>query len=382
MSSNNDSSSNIKKYDDNQFAILGFVFSFFGFLSIIGLVLSIIGIISHKKYKNGRKVFAILGIIISCVSIVLSIIICNSFVDKPSNKENKSDEVCIYFYVDDEEYDKECDNKGKYISAPTNPTKEGYSFSHWATHINSIDGSEKVDITKPLDKNTTVYAHFDKNDSETLLEKNDENNTNSNSNINNNSNTNSKNSNNSNSNIVDSNNNKNTNNSSSNNNNNNNNETKPTETQVQVPESSGPTTSQTNAVRRARSYLDYMAFSRSGLISQLEYEGFSYDDSVYGVDNVGANWYNQAVKKARSYLDYMAFSRSGLISQLEYEGFANDQAVYGADNVGANWYDQAVKKAKSYLDIMAFSRDGLISQLEYEGFTNDQAVYGVTQNGL
>lgn len=89
-----------------------------------------------------------------------------------------------------------------------------------------------------------------------------------------------------------------------------------------------------------------------------------------------------AVKKAQSYLRAMAFSRQGLIEQLEYEGFSNEDATYGADNSGADWMAQAVKKAQSYLDAMAFSRQGLIEQLEYEGFTYEEAVHGVDATGL
>lgn len=84
-----------------------------------------------------------------------------------------------------------------------------------------------------------------------------------------------------------------------------------------------------------------------------------------------------AVGKAKTYLSMMAFSYSGLIEQLEFEGFTTAEATYGADNCGANWNEQAVKKAKSYLGIMSFSRQGLIEQLEFEGFTYEQAVYGV-----
>ena len=77
----------------------------------------------------------------------------------------------------------------------------------------------------------------------------------------------------------------------------------------------------------------------------------------------------------------MAFSYSGLISQLEFEGYTTEEATYAADNCGADWKEQAAKKAKNYLDTMSFSRQGLIDQLEFEGFTSEQAVYGVTQNG-
>ena len=89
-----------------------------------------------------------------------------------------------------------------------------------------------------------------------------------------------------------------------------------------------------------------------------------------------------ALKSAQSYLRFSAFSRKGLIEQLEYEGYSHDEAVYGVDNVGADWNEQAVKSAESYLKHSAFSRKGLIEQLEYEGFTHEQAVYGVDQNGL
>lgn len=88
-----------------------------------------------------------------------------------------------------------------------------------------------------------------------------------------------------------------------------------------------------------------------------------------------------ALRSAQSYVELMGFSRSGLIEQLEYEGYSNAEAVYGADHCGADWYEEAAESAASYLDVMSFSKTGLIEQLEYEGFTHDQAVYGVEQNG-
>jgi hypothetical protein len=77
-----------------------------------------------------------------------------------------------------------------------------------------------------------------------------------------------------------------------------------------------------------------------------------------------------------------AFSSSGLIKQLEFEGYSTEDATYGVDAQNANWDDQAAKSGKSYLDMSAFSRSGLISQLEYEGFTQSQAEYGASANGL
>jgi len=91
---------------------------------------------------------------------------------------------------------------------------------------------------------------------------------------------------------------------------------------------------------------------------------------------------NNAALKAKSYLRSSAFSRSGLIKQLEYEGFSTEDATYGTDKQNANWNEQAALKAKSYLRSSAFSRSGLAAQLEYEGFSTSQALYGVSKTGL
>ena len=142
------------------------------------------------------------------------------------------------------------------------------------------------------------------------------------------------------------------------------------------------TISQINALKTAKSYLSFQAFSYQGLIEQLEYEKFSHEDAVYGVENCGANWDQQAKKSAESYLSFQAFSYKGLIEQLEYEGFTHEQAIYGTDKCGADWNEQAAKSAESYISIMSFSYQGLIEQLEYEGFTYEQAVYGAKSTGL
>lgn len=91
------------------------------------------------------------------------------------------------------------------------------------------------------------------------------------------------------------------------------------------------TTGMKNALRSALDYLEYSAFSRNGLIKQLEYEGYSNDEAVYAVDNCGADWFEQAYKSALEYLDYSSFSKDGLMHQLEYEGFSAEEAQYGAD---------------------------------------------------
>ena len=107
-------------------------------------------------------------------------------------------------------------------------------------------------------------------------------------------------------------------------------------TTTTTPTVSGPieTAGQYNARRSAASYLRLMAFSRSGLIKQLQYENFSLDDATYGVDAQNADWNTQASKSAASYLKLMSFSRLGLIAQLVYEGFSQSQAEYGVSSNG------------------------------------------------
>jgi hypothetical protein len=97
---------------------------------------------------------------------------------------------------------------------------------------------------------------------------------------------------------------------------------------------SSSTVSQSNAVLSAQRYLKYSPFSRSGLIKQLEFEGFSNADAVYGVDKQNADWSAQAILSAQRYLKYSPFSRSGLIKQLEFEGFTNEQAIFGVNATG------------------------------------------------
>ncbi len=101
-----------------------------------------------------------------------------------------------------------------------------------------------------------------------------------------------------------------------------------------TPATDGQTVSQRNARQKAADYLDLTAFSRSGLIEQLVYEGFSQADATYGVDALRADWNAQAAKKAADYLELTAFSRRGLIEQLVYDGFTQAQAEYGVSTTG------------------------------------------------
>lgn len=94
------------------------------------------------------------------------------------------------------------------------------------------------------------------------------------------------------------------------------------------------TVGQRNALRSAESYLRFSAFSRTGLIGQLEFEGYDTDDATFAVDFLDADWNKQAELKAESYLEFSSFSRSGLIDQLMFEGFTRQEAESGVTQVG------------------------------------------------
>jgi hypothetical protein len=108
----------------------------------------------------------------------------------------------------------------------------------------------------------------------------------------------------------------------------------PPTTTTTVDPYAGETLSQTNAREKGADYLDYTSFSRTGLIDQLKYEGFSQGDATYAVDALHVDWNEQAALKAADYLDYTSFSRSGLLDQLLYEGFTQAQAEHGVNSTG------------------------------------------------
>lgn len=91
---------------------------------------------------------------------------------------------------------------------------------------------------------------------------------------------------------------------------------------------------QQNAVREAESYLGFTAFSRVGLIEQLEYEGYSTEDATFAVDFVNPDWNAECAEDAADYLEFTSFSREGLYEQLAYEGYTPEQIEFGLAAVG------------------------------------------------
>jgi hypothetical protein len=100
------------------------------------------------------------------------------------------------------------------------------------------------------------------------------------------------------------------------------------------------TASQEQAIGAAKDYLDFSAFSRSGLINQLSSKygsGFSKADAIFAVNHLTVNWNEQAVRSAKDYLSMTHFSRAGLIQQLSSKygsGYTVAQATYAANHVG------------------------------------------------
>jgi uncharacterized protein YdeI (BOF family) len=94
--------------------------------------------------------------------------------------------------------------------------------------------------------------------------------------------------------------------------------------------------SQQQAVRAAKDYLDYTAFSYQGLIKQLVVgDGYSTADATSAVNSITVDWNEQAAQAAQQYLDYTSFSHSGLINQLTTgDGYTPAQAAYGVSAVG------------------------------------------------
>jgi hypothetical protein len=107
-----------------------------------------------------------------------------------------------------------------------------------------------------------------------------------------------------------------------------------TDIQATAPAAPVMTAGESNAVGKAEDYLGYTAFSRTGLIKQLEFDQFSVADATYAVGHISVNWDDQAAAKAKDYLGYTSFSHGGLVTQLEFDGFTAAQSQYGVTAAG------------------------------------------------
>lgn len=100
---------------------------------------------------------------------------------------------------------------------------------------------------------------------------------------------------------------------------------------TQEPSSSGDTESEQKALDRAKEYLSNLPLSHDGMVTQLEFDGYSNADATYAADNCGANWNEQAARMANQLLTTGSYTRATMIEELKSNGFTDDQAAYGAD---------------------------------------------------
>lgn len=103
----------------------------------------------------------------------------------------------------------------------------------------------------------------------------------------------------------------------------------------------------------------------------------SFSDDYSALDYESQNCYDTAM----SYLDFMAFSKNGLIHQLQHDGYTNTAISNALDLLEkdyVSWDIEAVKKAQEYMETFSFSQQRLYEQLVHDGFTEEQANYGAS----
>jgi Host cell surface-exposed lipoprotein len=109
-----------------------------------------------------------------------------------------------------------------------------------------------------------------------------------------------------------------------------------------MPATAGAATklAQQNAIRSAQEFLQTEAFSKQGLIQQLDSPygaKFPKALAIYAVDHLRVNWNAQAVRAAKEFLQTQSFSCEGLVQQLDSPygaQFTQAQAEYGAKKIG------------------------------------------------
>lgn len=127
--------------------------------------------------------------------------------------------------------------------------------------------------------------------------------------------------------------------------------------------------------------LTFSAFIAIGVIASVGSTSTATGTTLSTVVEDTLSWDTQAKAKAEQYLYTMPFSRSGLIEQLQFEGFDKTEATTAVDSITVDWYKQASLKAEQYLQTMPMSKSGLIEQLKFEGFTLAEATYGANSIG-
>ncbi|MCO4579656.1 Host cell surface-exposed lipoprotein [Streptococcus infantarius subsp. infantarius] len=144
------------------------------------------------------------------------------------------------------------------------------------------------------------------------------------------------------------------------------------------------TTTQKEALKKAKDYCQYDYLSKKKLYHQLtDWDGYSEEDAQYAVDHLKANYKKAALKQAKSYYKNMHMSKQGIYDQLSSEmgeKFTPEEAQYAIDNSNFDYNKAALKQAKSYQKNMAMSPDAIYDQLISENgekFTEQEAQYAI-----
>ncbi|KKO79088.1 hypothetical protein WU87_07400 [Corynebacterium minutissimum] len=101
-------------------------------------------------------------------------------------------------------------------------------------------------------------------------------------------------------------------------------------------------------------------------------------------DNAVPTEHKNALRAAKRYVDFSAFSEAKLYDQLTSEygsQFSPEAAQYAVDTVNADWMAEAVEAAENYQEMMPMSGPALLDQLtsEYgEKFTMEEAQHAVS----
>ena len=85
----------------------------------------------------------------------------------------------------------------------------------------------------------------------------------------------------------------------------------------------------------------------------------------------------EAMKTAKTYLGYIDYSYSGLVNQLELEGYSNTDAVKAVEMLGIDWNEQALKCANAYIVKSKMTKKEVKKQMKADGFTDSQIEYAI-----
>jgi len=126
----------------------------------------------------------------------------------------------------------------------------------------------------------------------------------------------------------------------------------------------------------AREAIRSRALSRDGLISELEFRGYTSEQAETAADAIGADWNAEATEAAQGYVDSTAFSEQLLITQVTYDGFTPDEARYGVAHVEADWNAEAVEAAQQFAGGTPVPRADVVLYLREQQFTEAQVEHG------